>query len=225
MDYSFLEKTTLFRGISAKEIETMLTCFETERKSFKKGEAVYNAGDIVKAMGIVYTGSVNIENNDIWGNKSILAHVSVGQIFAETYAVSGEPLMVSAVAAEDVSVLFVNMERLLNTCDDTCNYHRRLIRNLLFVFAQKNLNLSRRSIHTSSKSIRGRLVSYLSYEAVRHGSCKFEIPFNRQQLSDYLGVDRSALSNELSKMKRSGLLNVNRNSFYLNREEFLKEQA
>ena len=124
--------------------------------------------------------------------------------------------MVSAVAAEDTEVLFLNVERVLNTCPETCSHHSRLIRNLLTVSSRKNLDLSRRIFHTSSKSIRGRLLSYLSSQAVLLGKREFEIPFNRQQLADYLSVDRSALSNELGKMQREGLLEFHKNHFLLN---------
>ena len=83
------------------------------------------------------------------------------------------------------------------------------------IASQKNLNLSRRSVHTSAKSIRGRLLSYLSDQALAQGSRSFSIPFNRQQLADYLNVDRSAMSNELSKMQKEGLLQSDRNQFTL----------
>lgn len=216
MNYIFLTKTMLFRGCTAEEVESMLQCLGAESKTFAKGEVIYHAGDAVTAMGLVLSGSVNIENDDVWGNKSILGNVSPGQVFAETYAcVPGEPMMVNVVAAEAAEVLFLHTSRLLQTCPSACTFHSKLIRNLLTVMAQKNLNLSRRIFHTSSKSIRGRLLSYLSFEAMQQGSYSFTVPFNRQQLADYLGVDRSALSNELSKMQREGLLHYEKNTFQL----------
>ena len=123
--------------------------------------------------------------------------------------------MVNVVAAESTKVLFLDMRKALQICSHACAHHNKLIRNLLSISAQKNLNLSRKIFHTSPKSIRGRLLSYLSYQAVRSGSQSFVIPFNRQQLADYLNVDRSALSNELSKMQRDGLLHVEKNHFDL----------
>lgn len=123
--------------------------------------------------------------------------------------------MVDVVAAEESQVLFLNVERVLQVCPHTCAHHSKLIRNLLLLSAQKNLNLSRKIFHTASKTIRGRLLSYLSYQARRSGSPSFTVPFNRQQLADYLNVERSALSNELSKMQRDGLLLVERNRFTL----------
>lgn len=123
--------------------------------------------------------------------------------------------MVSVVAAEPSQILFLEVERVLHTCPDACRYHTRLIENLLRISARKNLNLSRRIFHTSAKTIRGRLLSFLSYRAAQSQEEWFTIPFNRQQLADYLGVDRSALSNELSKMQREGLLQVEKNQFRL----------
>lgn len=220
MDYSFLSKTILFRGSTPEETEKMLTCLGAEQKQFSKNAVIYHAGDTVQSMGLVLSGSVIIENDDLWGNRSILNYIGPGQIFAETYAsIPGEPLMVNVVAAEPVDVLFLNTGRILKTCPNTCSHHSKLIRNLLTVTAQKNLNLSRRILHTSAKSIRGRLLSYLSFQASREGSYQFTVPFNRQQLADYLGVDRSAMSNELSKMQKDGILTVEKNLFCLKEQD------
>ena len=216
MNSLFLSQTMLFRGIAPEEISGMLACLHAETKTFQKGHYIFRAGDTVTCVGLVLSGSVSIEHDDVWGNKSILDHVHPGQVFAETYAcVPGEPLMISVVAAEPCEILFLDVGRMLRVCSNSCGFHNRLIRNLLTIASQKNLNLSRRIFHTSSKSIRGRLLSYLSFQARQHGSRDFIIPFNRQQLADYLSVDRSALSNELSKMQREGLLRFDRNHFCL----------
>ncbi|MDD3253612.1 MAG: Crp/Fnr family transcriptional regulator [Lachnospiraceae bacterium] len=216
MDTTFLANTPLFQGTTPDEITAMLRCLDVVRKSCQKGEYLYHAGDFAQNLGILLSGGINIESDDLWGNKSILNHVFPGQIFAEAYAsVPGEPLMVSVVADEPSEVLMVNVARILHTCPSSCEHHNRLIRNLLAVTAQKNLNLSRRILHTSAKTIRRRILSYLSFEASRQGSGSVAIPFNRQQLADYLNVDRSALSNELSKMRRDGILTVNKNHFTL----------
>ena len=185
--------------MAEEDIEKMLDCLGAKQQHFSKGEVIFRAGEVVRSIGLVLSGSVNIENDDVWGNKSILDNIGPGQVFAETYAcVPGEPMMVSVVASENVEVLFLNVSQGLQTCSGECHYH-----------------LSRRIFHTTSKSIRGRLLSYLSYQAARQGSLQFFIPFNRQQLADYLSVDRSAMSNELSKMQKEGLLTVDRNYFVL----------
>ena len=215
MDYQFLQKTPLFSDSSIDEIKSMLNCLEAEKKKFAKGDVIYRAGDTVQSMGLV-----QIENDDLWGNKSVLDSIAPGMVFAETYAfLPGEPLMVSAVASEPSEILFLNGARILQSCPNACIHHSKLIRRLLTISSQKNLNLSRRIFHTSAKTIRGRLVSYLSGQAAQSQSPDFTIPFNRQQLADYLSVDRSALSNELGKMQRDGLLQVNKNHFILKEKE------
>lgn len=220
MNYSFLSNTLLFRGITKDEIESILLCFDAKTKDFRKDNVIYHAGDLIESIGFVLTGSVNIENDDLWGNRSILDHIESGQIFAETYAlIPGEPLMINVVAAQTCQILFLNTSKFVQTCSRACPFHNKLIRNLLTISARKNLNLSRRIFHTSSKSIRGRLISYLSQQVKQQGSCQFTIPFNRQQLADYLSVDRSAMSNELSKMQREGLLSVKKNAFSLKIEK------
>lgn len=216
MNYSFLSTTLLFQGISPQDIPPMLSCLGAKQQSFQKGTRIYQAGEIVSCLGLILSGKVSIESIDLWGNNSVLDLAGPGSIFAETYAcIPREPLMVDVVAAESCEILFLNTQRLLTTCNSSCSHHSRLIRNLLSISARKNLTLSRRMFHTSSKSIRGRLLSYLSFQAARQGSRQFSIPFNRQQLADYLNVDRSALSNELGKMRREGLLDTDRNWFCL----------
>lgn len=222
MDYTFLSKTVLFKGMTTEDVESLLNCMNAQFKSYSRGDIVYNVGDYVKAMGIVLSGSVYIENDDVWGNKTILDKIIAGQIFAETYAcVPGEPLMINVVANEKTDILFLNIEHMLTTCTNACAFHSKVIRNMLEISSQKSLNLSRRILHTSSKTIRGRLLSYLSFQSAKQGKQEFDIPFNRQQLADYLSIDRSAMSNELSKMQRDGLIDVDKNHFILHNIDFV----
>ena len=176
MDFLFLSQTALFRGCSPRETADMLQCLRAERRVYEKDRVICHAGDTVEALGLVLSGGVNIESVDVWGSRSILGHVGPGQVFAETYAcLPGEPLMVDAVAAQRTEVLFLNTARLLRTCPSACAHHAALIRNLLAVTSQKNLALSRRIFHTSPKTIRGRLLSYLSAQALRENSRSFAI--------------------------------------------------
>ena len=159
MDTSFLTTTALFRGISAGEITSMLDCLQAVQKHYDKGDTVYHAGTTVTSLGVVLSGSVFIENDDFWGNKNVLDKVLPGEVFAETYAsIPGEPLMFNVTAAETTEILFLNVQRLLAVCPHSCTYHHRLVENLLSISAQKNIHLSRRSLHTAPKTIRGRLL-------------------------------------------------------------------
>lgn len=219
MDYSLLTTTPLFRGITQIEIEPMLVCLNAREREYPKKSLILRAGDTTHELGLVLSGDVSIESDDLWGNKTVLDHIGPGGVFAETYAcIPSEALMVNVVAIEPTAVLFLNTGQVLEVCQNTCPYHTKLIRNLLSIAAQKNLNLSRRSFHTAPKSIRGRLLSYLSFQAIQQGKRDFYIPFNRQQLADYLNVDRSALSNELGKMQRDNLLKINKNHFIVSEQ-------
>ena len=211
-----LSNTLLFRGLEDTEITSLLNCLDATERSYKKSEVLLSEGSITENIGIVLSGKAVIFCNDIWGNTSILGHVAPGSVFAEVYAcIPGEPMLVTVSAVEDTSILFMNVGRVLATCTNACPFHTRLVRNLLTVCAYRSLQLSQRIQHTSFKSIRGRLMSYFSECAKRAGSNSFLIPYNRQQLADYLNVDRSTMCNELSKMQRDGIIEYEKNRFLL----------
>lgn len=211
-----LSNTQLFQGINEHEIESLLQCLKSKKRTYKKGEVIIAEGTTTENIGIVLSGLVIISCSDIWGDTSILGHVAPGTVFAEVYAcIPGQPLLVTVSAAEDTTVLFMNVGKVLSTCTNACPFHTRLARNLLTVCAQKSLQLSQKILHTNPKSIRGRLMSYFSECAKRSGSQSFLISYNRQQLADYLNVDRSAMCNELSKMQKDGLIEYNKNQFLL----------
>lgn len=217
MNSLFLSNTPLFHGIREDEIDSMMSCLYAREKSYKKDEIILRAGNTTSEIGLVESGSVNIVVNFYWGTSNIFGHVSKGAIFAENYAaIPGQELLCDVVAAEDCQILFLNMEKLTTTCASGCSFHNRLVHNLLRISARKNLGLSTRMMHIAPKALRERLLSYLSEQAMEHGSPHFTIPFDRQQLADYLGVDRSAMSNELSKMQKDGLITYRKNEFTLN---------
>lgn len=214
MDFDVISKTVLFRGCSLSEVEQMLECLKYATRAYQKDETIYSRGRVVTEIGIVLSGRVQIESDDIWGNRSVLNIVGQGGIFAEAYACApNEPLMVNVVASDNCEILFLNMAKVFGVDENMCPYHNKFIQNLVVVCAKKNLELSHRIFHTSSKTIRGRLMSYFSQQISLQGSDQITIPFDRQQLADYLGVDRSALSKELGKMKKDGLLNYRKNQF------------
>ena len=209
MDLSFFAHTPLFRHMELGDISSLLGCLRAREQAYSKGQIIYCAGDHVNAMGMVLSGSVRIQRDDFWGNTSILSTLQPGQLFAETYAcVSQEPLMVSVVAEQPSCILFLETPLMLRMCSNSCGVHQQLVENLLIISAEKNLELSRKIACTTARTIRGRLLTYLSQQAARRQSPTFSVPFNRQQMADFLNVERSALSNELSKMQRDGLLRV-----------------
>ena len=211
-----LSNTQLFRGLEESEITSLLNCLNAAERDFQKGETILSEGSITENIGIILSGMAVISCSDIWGNSSILGNAAPGSVFAEVYAcIPGQPMLVTVSAAEDTSVLFMNVGRVLTACTNACPFHTRLVRNLLTVCAHKSLQLSQRIRHTSSKSIRGRLMSFFSEYAKHSGSNSFLIPYNRQQLADYLNVDRSAMCNELSKMQKDGVIEYERNRILL----------
>lgn len=220
---NFMVKTALFQGCPEEDILNMAKHLDFRTVRYGKGDIIYSAGSIVTDIGLVHTGSVRIEHTDLWGNKSILGIIPAGGVFAESYAcIQNEPMMVNAVANEDCDIVFINVLRLFMPCP-ACKIQNRVIQNLVMINAQKNLQLSRRSLHTSPKTIRGRLFSYFSQQVSAQGSNRITIPFDRQQLADYLNLDRSALSKELGKMKQDGLIEYDKNTFEL-RKGTLKRQ-
>ena len=199
----------LFKGLTEADWDALARTGHLRTKRFAKHEIIYHAGSRVHEVGVVLQGTVHIENLDLWGSKSILSSVPAGQVFAETYAFCGDALMVDAIAAEECEVLFVHAAAFAGSCSD------KLLHNLLTVSMRKNLSLSQRIFCTTPKTVRGRLLTYLSAQAAKSGSMEFDIPFNRQQLADYLNLDRSALSKELGKMRDEGLLCFEKNHFAL----------
>lgn len=206
-----LTQTPLFSGISPADLSALLTCLTAVEKRYSKGAVILAEGEPTQWMGVVLEGRAIISCTDVWGKSSILGFAGPGEVFGEAYAcVPGEALLISVSAGEDSRVLFLNVGKILTICGNACPFHAKLIRNLLTISAEKNLQLSRRIFHTTPKTIRGRLQSYFSECAKKSGNLTFTLPFNRQQLADYLGVDRSAMSSELSKMQQEGLIQVQR---------------
>ena len=214
MDTQQLQKTTLFQGMTEAEITEALHVLEAHEKRYEKGEILLTAGSVTERMGLVLEGSVTIESNDIWGNRTIISHVARGQVFAETYALLGnEPMLVDVTANEDCLVLFLGAGGMPIRADTPRPWAWKYVTNLLFLSAHKNRLLSGRSFHTAPKTIRGRVMAYLNSVSLQQRSHEFDILFDRQQLADYLNLERSALSKELGRMQRDGLIACRKNHF------------
>jgi len=211
-----IRSARIFSGISENELAAMLSCLKAEKKSFPKEAFILRAGDTADSVGIVLSGSVLVIQEDIWGNRNILSKAAAGQTFAAAYACApGSGLNVSVMAETPVTALFLNVRRILDVCPSACAHHNRIIRNLLGELAEKNLRFNEKITHMGQRTTRAKIMSYLSAEAQRRGTYEFDIPFSRQQLADYLGVERSGLSMELGKMKRDGLLDYRKTHFVL----------
>lgn len=211
-----LKNTKLFEGITEAEIETVLGCLSASVMRYKKGDIVFHRGERITSVALLLEGGIHIQKEDYWGNLSILNEISEGDIFGEVYACLGnDKILNHAVAVKPSVVLFLDVGRILTLCSSACRFHGRLVRNLLSVLALKNKMLTQKLEHMSQRTTREKLLSYLSEQSLRTGSSSFTIPFNRQQLADFLSVDRSAMSNELSKMRDEGILLFEKNHFVL----------
>ena len=207
-----LEKTPIFQGAGAGQVQKMLGVLLPSIRNSARGETICRAGETVPSLGIVLNGGATIELCDAWGNRSIIERLEPGDVFAEAYAcLPGEPLMVSVTADAPTRVMFLDVSRMLSMGLEP--EQTMLTTNLMRIMARKNVTLSQRMMNISARTIRARLLSYLSQQAIRAGSNRFTIPFNRQELADYLGVERSALSAQMSKMKEEGLIDYRKNEF------------
>ncbi|MCR4707889.1 MAG: Crp/Fnr family transcriptional regulator [Clostridiales bacterium] len=216
MDIQQLQDSMLFREMTAAEITKALQVLEADEKSYEKSEILLIAGSVTDRMGLVLEGSVTIESNDVWGNRTIISHVGRGQVFAETYALlDHEPMLVDVTANENCRILFLRSGRIQCLKTNPEPWALKVITNLLTISTHKNLILSRRNFHTAPKSIRGRVMAYLNSVSLQRQSREFDIPFDRQQLADYLNLERSALSKELGKMQKDGLIYCRKNHFII----------
>ena len=213
---SVIRASQLFSGISEDELTAMLTCLDTRQTNFPKDTFLMRVGNTADSIGLLLEGSALIIQEDIWGNRNILSKAGPGQTFAAAYACApGSVLNVSVVAETPVTAMFLNVGRVLNVCPSACSHHSRIIRNLLGELAEKNLRFSEKLTHMGQRTTRAKLMSYFSAEAQRLGKYEFDIPFSRQQLADYLAVERSGLSLELGKMKNDGILDFHKNHIVL----------
>ena len=211
-----LKRTRLFAGVGDDEIESMLSCLGARPKTYKKGEYVFRQGEHISDITVLVDGNLHIRQDDFWGNRSILGEITVGEMFGEAYATQDSgALLNDVVAVEDSAVIFFDVKRILTTCSSACRFHATTVQNLFFAISEKNRKLVQKLGILSKRTTREKLISYLSEQAKKQNSGSFTIPFNRQQLADFLSVDRSAMSNELCKMRDEGLLEFDKNKFKL----------
>lgn len=213
---SVICSSPLFRGIPEEEVTAMLSRLEAKTKSYHKDTFLMRVGDITDCLYIVLSGSILIMQEDIWGNRNIVSKADAGQTFAAAYACAPNArLNVNVIAETPVTVMLMNVKRILNICPSACARHNGIIKNLLCDLAEKNLRFNEKLTHMGQRTTRAKLMSYFSSVAQRLEKYEFDIPFSRQQLADYLAVERSGLSVELGKMRNDGLLDFHKNHFVL----------
>lgn len=212
--FDILSQCPLFAGIAQEELKSMLSCLDGRIIKTVKGSPVFLEGARAEFVGVVLSGKVQILRTDFYGNRSVLTVVSPGGLFAEAFACAEvETLPVSAIALESTSVLLLDCKRVLTSCPHACPFHSKLVRNLLQGIAQKNLMLTQKIRCMSQKTTREKLMEFLLEQAKQHGSGEFVIPYDRQALADYLGVERSAMSAEISKLRKAGQIDCTGSRF------------
>jgi CRP-like cAMP-binding protein len=211
-----LAHCALFANITESELISLLSCLSAKDLTFKKGEFLFIAGDSVLNIGIILSGNIQIIKEDYWGNRHILTGLGASEIFAEAFSCAElKRCPVSAVATEDTTVMLIDYKKIITTCPNSCIFHTKLIHNMIGVLAQKNIALTEKMNHLTKKTTGEKLLSYLSEQSRQKNSSTFDIPFNRQELADYLSVDRSAMSYELSKLQKMGVIEFRKNHFEL----------
>jgi CRP-like cAMP-binding protein len=215
-DFSAQEKCPLFEGIKDNELATLLACLSGREKSFAKDESILLEGDKPTAVGIVLSGAVHITKEDYFGNRNIIAEVETGGVFGEAFVCAeANAAPVTVVASKDSVVLLINYHKIVTSCPSACAFHTLLIRNMLRILARRNMSLVDKLEHVTKRTTQEKVLSYLSEQAKRQRSTLVEIPFNRQELADFLSVERSALSAELSKLQNNGAIKFKKNRFEL----------
>lgn len=211
-----LQQVSLFRGFKEGDILQILSCLQAACRIYPKGSCLLHSGDPVESVGLLLEGNAVVVQDDFWGNRNLLAQLHAGQLFGEAFACSpGICSTVNVVTQSSCTVMQLEVAPLLTTCSHACTHHQLLIRNLLGELAAKNLLFNEKLTHMGQRTTRQKLLSYFSAQAMKHGCAEFDIPFDRQQLADYLGVERSAMSAELSRLKKEGLLLYRKNHFLL----------
>ena len=213
---SVLEHCPLFSGISPEELPGLLDCLGAQTRPMEKRRQIFSAGQPARYLGVVLEGAVQILQEDYFGGRAVLGAAGPGDLFGEAFACAGAAsLPVTVLASESGSLLLLDCRRVTGPCEKGCAVHQRLVLNLLQVMAQKNLAFHQKLQILSRRTTREKLLAYLDLQARQHQSASFFIPFDRQALADYLGVERSGLSSEIGRLKAEGVLDCRKNHFTL----------
>ncbi|MDO4633561.1 MAG: Crp/Fnr family transcriptional regulator [Eubacteriales bacterium] len=211
-----LTHTQMFAGVNEQEISAMLHCLNASLRTYKKGEYIFHQGDQTDSIMLLVEGKLHIQRDDFWGNSNIINVVEVGEMFGEAYAAPDSGVLLNnVIAAKDSAIMLFDAKRVITTCSSACRFHSMVVQNLFFALSEKNRKLVQKLGHMANRSTRQKLISYLSDESARQNSSTFTVPFTRQQMADYLSVDRSAMSSELGRMRDEGLIKFEKNNFTL----------
>jgi len=212
-----LLRNPLFSGIGENELAPLLDCLAAQERSYGRGERILSAGSAADKFGIVLSGQVDTVYEDVIGGRSIIGTFGPGQLFGDAFACSTQQILpVSIVADTDSAVVLIGIDCILRIREKDLRQYQLLMENLMRTLADKYVAISRKMVHLSGRTTRRKLLSYLSEQMRLAGGNPFTIPFNRQELADYLFIDRTGLSAEWSKLKQQGLLSEEKGAVSLN---------
>ncbi len=217
-----LKRTKLFTNINEGEIEKLLKCLKSYRKNYSKGDFIFIAGNNTPGVGIVISGEAQIIKENILGDSTIIALLKSGDMFGETFAcMKMKEIPVSVISSDKSDVLFIDIDNIIHTCPSSCSFHSQLISNMLYIIAEKNILLNQKMSYITHKTIRNRLEAFFLDIIEKKGSYTFTLPYNRNELADYLCADRSAMSRELFKMQSDGIIKINKKNIqWLEKQQF-----
>ena len=211
---NILKKSKLFQDMSDDDILKSLKCLSGKTNTYTKDEIIYFAGDEISKIGIILNGSILITKDDIMGNRNILTSISQSELFGETFVCSDiKYIPVTVTASQKCEILFIEFSRITQTCTSNCNFHNTLIKNMLYIISSKNILLNNKIEILSAKTTRDKLMAYFNIQIIKNKTNKFKIPFNRDALADFLNLNRSSMSRELSKMRDENIIKFNKNEF------------
>jgi CRP-like cAMP-binding protein len=211
---------SLFRGVTEQDLEEMLDCLGATERKYKKNDVILLAGTKVTSVGILIEGTAQITRDDAEGNRAILSELEQADLFAEAYVAAGAVEMpVTVIATSDCRIVWIPFSKIVGTCSSACSHHRILVQNMMRVIAMKNIMMNEKMRILACKTTKEKLMTYLSDYSERAGKNKFKIPFSRNELADFLSVDRSAMSREISRLRDEGYLRYHKNEFELLRNQ------
>lgn len=209
-----LLKNDLFHEIEEKQVESMLKCLGMSEKAYEKNSMMIMPGSFISSFGILIAGNAQITRDDENGNRSILSQLEKGDIFGESYAAASvQEIPVGVHCSSPCLVVWIPINKVIETCEASCCFHQKLVKNMMGILAMKNIAMNEKMRILACKTTREKLLTYLKQYAHQEGGNRFLIPFTRYELAEFLNVDRSALSRELSKLKNEGILEYKKNAF------------
>ena len=210
------KRSPMFDGIGIDNLSALFSCLGARRVCLAKGEPLMRTGEKADRFGVVLSGSLAVSTYDANGKRTLIKLIRAPESVAAAQALSGADAMsVDVEANEESEVLLLRAARIVTPCENACAFHIRIVRNIMRTLAVKTMKLNRKIDILSRRATTDRLMAYLHAVSKENGSREFDIPLDRQGLADYLCVERSALSAEISRLSQTGAISAHKRHFIL----------